>query len=958
MFYQYLISNHRHGGASHRHGGANNMEIIKCFAAMFVILALVLGPLYPLQVVAEDVPPEETPVEASAVVETGDALAETETVSDVNVNVVNTQPSPASSAEATDGQGASAGEAETVPVEESQPSLEENTENSPSLDVSLDNTAVVENESETAAETGDNTTSSEEGDALITTGDAYASANVVSVVNFNLVESNGFLFLLNNFLQSLGHIDLRLFAPSSISNPAPSNPCGVPDCDATATSLSVQAENEANISNVIIVRSSTGSNLATGNGASINTGNAYAGANVVNIANTNIINSNYLLFAFNSFGGWDGDLIFPNSNFFSNFFLPFSMNGVDVSSTNLANVTSEVETSANTGINETEGGSIETGDAVALSNVTNIVNTNLVNAPTFYVIFRIFGAWNGSVFNTPEGISWNETSSGLELFSSDEIGDSLSTGSGSSSGGGINVETNNIANIGNNVKVFALTGENRVTGTGENASINTGNAYAGANVLNIANTNIVSSNWIIALINIFGDWNGNFSFGQPDIWVATEVEAADTLTPGSEPIFHTTVANRGDARASNIKFNGKFDSPFINFKDKNSGEEYSWDVGALNPGELREFSYTAQVAGGLPFGQTLIDHTFEVSALETDANTEDNSDKVSLLAYRSAPYSGRVSHAQFTRSSTYPDLHITKTYSATTTAITASSTVDYTIVVENDGGSAFEGVLYDVLKDEDGKIIADNDWELGEIFPNEEITITYTAFFNASTTPGIYTNSAWVEAWGGNYSQDVALATDASSKIASSSITVVGDGENESEVLGISCGLYMDKFIRTGAANDVEQVKKLQKFLNKEMDTNLPISGFYGPLTFNVTKAFQEKYTNDILALWDGLEEPTGIVYETTIRWINKIECPPLALSTPSLIDWSRNPNTPSLLAISQNRTRQNKDVVTYDIPSKSLNRENKKNLLASSMEGFLDFIKSMFKQEPILQFQTVEAEE
>ena len=868
--------------------------------SLVLILALVLAPIYPAQVMAEEeanetpselseeiIIEEPTPEESgSTEINTGDAAAETEINNDVNIKVIETETIPAEvpvEAPTLEEVGVP-----TPPVELPEDVGQESSESAPpSLDVLVENEAVVENESETAAETGENSALAEE-EAIIDTGNASASANVVSVVNLNLIESNGFLYLLNNFLQFLGHIDLRPLAVPASDTPAPSDPCEPTDCDAATTSLAVEAKNEARISNAVIVRSQTGGNSAQGDeGASIDTGNAYAGANVVNIANTNIIDSNYLLFAFNNFGGWDGDLIFPNADFFSSFFLPSSMAGADVSNTNSANIENTVETSADTGSNESEGdGSlIETGEAVAGSNVTNIVNTNLVNAPTFFVVFRIFGAWNGSVFNAPEGISWAETPSGIELFSTSEdvgIGGSM---------GMINVETENTADITNNVQVFALTGENKATSADGGASVDTGNAYAGANVLNVANTNVISSNWIVALINIFGDWNGNVSFGQPDLWVATQVETPGTLSPGSEATFHTTIANRGDASASNVLFNGSFNSPFMNFKDKNYGEAYSLEVGNLAPGETKEFSYSAKVNADLPYGDTLIDHALEVSANETDGNPDDNFDAASLFAWRPLP-SRNTPRRNVSNTTIQPALQVSKTNSAPT-PVAAPGTVDYTIVVENKGGSAFEGVLYDVLKDENNNIITENNWELGEIFPDEEITITYTAVFNASTVSGVYTNSAWVEAWGGDYSRDPDLGTNADSEMATSLVTVLG---SEGKVLGESCGLYLDKFIRQGMRNDPEQVKKLQEFLNKEMDASLPVTGFYGPLTFQATKVFQEKYADEILTPW-SLGNSTGIVYQTTLRWINQLECPQASIEMPSLIAWTKNPNVPIRLA-------------------------------------------------------------
>ncbi|MDO8728420.1 MAG: hypothetical protein Q7K26_00855 [bacterium] len=933
MFYQYLTP--------------KNLEMLKRLAAGFTISALILAPMYPLQVMAqeavsdsaeattdmEEIPVEEVTPEPLAPSEvegepepasvteivTGDAEAETETISEVNTNIVET---------------------ETLPEENAEIIL-------------IDNEGVVENEATTTATTGENNASSTS-ESMITTGDAYASANVVSVVNLNLIESNGFLYLLNNFLRSLGHVDLRPLATPTSDTASSSNPCGTPTCDGLESTLSVEAQNNAMISNIVIVRSATGQNSALGSdGASINTGNAYAGANVVNIANTNIINSNYLLFAFNNFGGWDGDLIFPNSDFFSNFFSPSSLANADISTTNSANIENSVETSADTGANEAVGdeSSIETGNAVAGSNVTNIVNANLLNAPTFYVVFRIFGNWNGSVFNAPEGISWAETPSGLELFSTDNAG-----GGGILGGGGINVNTNNAATTTNNVKVFALTGENKATSANGDASINTGNAYAGANVLNVVNTNIISTNWIIALINIFGDWSGNISFGQPDIWVATQVEGPETLNPGSVPIFHTTIANRGDASAHNVRFNGRFDSEHISFEDDDQDGTYSSEVGDLAPGEIKEFSYSARVGDSLPNGETLIDHTFEVSANETDGNPTDNSDSVSLLAFRPLPTFGRISHESTTKTTTYPGLQITKTNSATSTDITASSSVDYTIVVRNEGGSAFEGILYDVLKDENGKIITKNDWELGEIFPNEEITITYTAIFNASTTPGVYTNTAWVEALGGDYLQDPDLGTDASSGTVSSRVTVAGNNlENEGEVLGESCGLYMDKFIRQGMDNDREQVMKLQEFLNKEMGVNLPITGFYGPLTFQVAKEFQDKYPEEILAPW-GLKDPTGIAYQTTLRWINMLECPELALQIPPLVAWSDNPNAPAIIVkVRQNPTLSKIPTAKLDDNEIQYNLENSDDTPIeppiSPLDKFMNRLKNIFRKGNIFQF-------
>jgi hypothetical protein len=116
-------------------------------------------------------------------------------------------------------------------------------------------------------------------------------------------------------------------------------------------------------------------------------------------------------------------------------------------------------------------------------------------------------------------------------------------------------------------------------------------------------------------------------------------------------------------------------------------------------------------------------------------------------------------------------------------------------------------------------------------------------------------------------------------------------GTSTGQVLGVSCGVYMDKHLRLGSKrNNPEQVLKLQKFLNKWMNAKLPETGFYGPQSAAAIKAFQEKYADDVLTPW-GEAKPTGFVYLTTLRKINLIECPELTLPSPILIPWSANPS-------------------------------------------------------------------
>lgn len=70
--------------------------------------------------------------------------------------------------------------------------------------------------------------------------------------------------------------------------------------------------------------------------------------------------------------------------------------------------------------------------------------------------------------------------------------------------------------------------------------------------------------------------------------------------------------------------------------------------------------------------------------------------------------------------------------------------------------------------------------------------------------------------------------------------------------------------------NDSNQVKLWQAFLNKEVDAKLPITGYFGKLTFEAVKAFQSKYAQEVLIPWD-IDSPTGYIYKSTLHKANTL---------------------------------------------------------------------------------------
>lgn len=750
-------------------------------------------------------------------------------------------------------------------------------------DADIDNTSTttIDNTSTTTAATGENMASTT-GNAIITTGTSYATANVINIANTNILNSQGFLYFLSQIF-GIQSFDLRSIF-GSFANADPSS-CSLLSCgDGDVTFVN---SSDASITNDVVVRSGSGTNLAssTGDGL-IQTGDAYAAANVLNIVNTNIADSNYLMVVFNNFGDFGGDIVLPGASLFQQLFNNSSAGGLeslDSTTNNDATIANNTDTEAETGNNSastTDGAAtVNTGDAISSTNVVNHVNQNIIGNDSFVILFRVFGKWNGSVLGTPQNVLWEQSAGGIKLYTApsfDASEGSLGAQATSDTDATLNASSTGNANIENNVSVYALTGDNKVASTEGDATVNTGNAYASTNIVNVANTNVIGRNWVLLIFNIFGDWFGNLSFGRPDLWVGGAATSdSNPIRNGSRVTYKFTVANKGDSDATNVVLKADYDRALLAFENPGTTPEASatgsegtsqWSLGTIKAGETREVSYDANVASSIPGGETPISLSASVSATGNDENAEDNEDVIAITAVNPtlASYSGGGGGGSWNSPSA---LKITKSANVATT--TASSTVSYMIKIKNNGGPAFNSVLADVIKDAEGRIIKKKQWSLQTIKSDETVEVTYDVVFSASSTPGVYHNAAQVFAF--DQSADPLIGHKITSELASTSVEVVGS------VLGASTTActspYLTGFLGYGKRNDPGQVTKLQEFLkNSEHFDNVLVSGYFDIATREAVKAFQLRYSADILGPW-ALPQPTGYVYLTTRKKINELSC-------------------------------------------------------------------------------------
>lgn len=762
--------------------------------AGFIFFSLIPGVL----VLAEEPTPTPTPSESptpaptpDTVIQTGDADSNLNINNNTNTNVISIAPQP---------QEELASDSNLIiPNFEFSPLSTISGEIENLISDNL-NQAGLYNTATSSSGTGQNEAVSNDaggGAAIVVSGNANAQANVINIANSNIIDSNGFFLLFNIFAEYFGDLDFRSWGNF--------NPGSCPSGCQLIEDLVVNNVNTATVSNDIFVNASTGQNIASSsaNDATILSGNANAGANVVNVINTNIVGSNYLLIGINNFGDWIGDLVMPDKTFFEKLLgLGSSQDSDDVSIANQNETTLEnnANSEAQSGDNLGEGGNttISTGQSQANTNVANFVNQNIYDSNNLFILIKVHGQWTGNIYGLPQGASWHEENGQIVVQGSGEA-DAEEQSAGASSNGGydsVSISNTNNAIIKNNVNVFALTGGNKVVSLNGNANVLTGNANAGANIINLVNTNIIGRNWVFALINIFGNWTGNLSFGQPDLFVGgkVKVNSQDNDFEHHDPQlgdslnYEFTIINRGDAPATGVSFKSQHSKTQV-INDPGTGsqneDQLEWYFGTLAPGESRTLNYEAGVNYGNPPGYSTLTTIAYAAGNEPDANLQDNTEIIGFRAYRQESSNGPVP----TTTQGQPKITLSKTNNATG-PIQPNEQIKFTIKLKNEGeASAYDIVIKDKLYNSQNESVNEETWVLGEVFAGEEIVMDYTIELNEDAVAGKYENKVFAEGYdSGNSPLEISSATSVFNLVVLTQNTDLDTGGSETTTTTLTNG--------------------------------------------------------------------------------------------------------------------------------------------------------------------------
>jgi len=329
--------------------------------------------------------------------------------------------------------------------------------------------------------------------ASVNTGDSVSVSTAENNINSTSVNSKIVYQTINIFADQSGNIDLT--TPTNVINSILNVD---KKTDPVINVTIISNENYAYLSNDIVSVANTGGNSVAGaDTAYVNTGNAYSAISLLNKVNLTVINSELHLITINIFGKLSGNIILPDQTINHS---PCSNCSYPVDISNIANVENNVSSTAVTGQNKIEGNgltAIQTGDALAVSNILNLVNSNYIGVNLTNLEIINYGNWQGSFLGWGDLVKQNALG-GVEITS---LGSECAT----CGGGGVNV--NNYAEILNNISSSANTGGNDINAN--SATIRTGNAVSQVSLFNLVNSNFIGTNAFFAFINIFGDWTGD-----------------------------------------------------------------------------------------------------------------------------------------------------------------------------------------------------------------------------------------------------------------------------------------------------------------------------------------------------------------------------------------------------------------------------------------------------------------
>lgn len=461
--------------------------------------------------------------------------------------------------------------------------------------------------------------------------------------------------------------------------------------------------------------------------ADITTGNAISVVEVENKINSTEVNSKVVNQTLNIFFSGDVDLasvpyIIAEAVFSQNNQDSQVINVAVFSGQNFAYLSNDIVSLANTGSNSIEGSkqaTILTGDAYSVVSLVNQVNTTIVDSIIHIVTINIFGTVAGNIilpeFSNPEACCGSIT------------------------------QSENQANLENNISSSALSGQNSIETAG-GGNIETGNINSVVNLVNLVNTNIIGMLFHYLFINNFGSWSGDF-LGWDDI-LASQGGTSLTLTSLQSGGLRDGCSCIQDA---NI-YNQAFVSNNISSTAQTGGNSIDGGNGSIKTGKansaisILNFINTNIIRSIGFFGFINIFGTLtgDVGGI-SDFPPDDVEDEEEVVEELVATQDQNPKQNDPSPRETGGNLKVTQSNNVGE-VIFPGDTITFFVTVKNTGVGRVYGAKLSISFIKDGVDMGGATFNLGDIDPARGVKLTTGLVLSKDAKPGLYTARAKV--WG------------------------------------------------------------------------------------------------------------------------------------------------------------------------------------------------------------------
>lgn len=269
----------------------------------------------------------------------------------------------------------------------------------------------------------------------------------------------------------------------------------------------------ASISNTLNQTAKSGDAAVTLNttGGSALSGNATNMANVLNLLMSSAapLQNGLATFTQNIYGNVQGDILIDPSQLTSSASLSTNNtpNNLSINSKATGVINNDIILNSASGdatvSQNTTAGNATSGNAHAVADIMNVINSVIGSGSSFMGTVNIFGNLDGDILLPPDTLNSLLASGGSPIVTQGPNSPISSAGSNT-----LNAELTNNTNINNLVNLNATTGSAQVSNNTTAGNATSGNAETNLTVLNLTGQQIIGKDAVLVFVNVLGKWVG------------------------------------------------------------------------------------------------------------------------------------------------------------------------------------------------------------------------------------------------------------------------------------------------------------------------------------------------------------------------------------------------------------------------------------------------------------------